>query len=55
MADKTTKNDVTGDSLRSKPTSDAYRDNWETIFGSKSKEKKPENKGEEASARPRMK
>lgn len=27
-----TKNDITGDSLTSKPTTDKYRDNWERIF-----------------------
>jgi len=25
-------NDITGDSIRTKKTSDAYRDNWEKIF-----------------------
>lgn len=33
-------NDVTGDSLASKATSDAYRDNHEKIFGSSKKESK---------------
>jgi len=27
------KNDITGDSLVSKKTSEAYRDNWENIWG----------------------
>ena len=31
----TTKNDITGDSLISKIPNDAYRENWERIFGSK--------------------
>lgn len=30
-----TKNDITGDSLKSKPASQKYRDNWERIFGKK--------------------
>lgn len=34
-----TKNDITGDTLSSKPTTDKYRDNWERIFGNKSREK----------------
>ena len=29
------KNDITGDSLRTKPSTDKFRDNWETIFGKK--------------------
>lgn len=28
-------NDITGDALRSKPTTDAYRDNWDAIFARK--------------------
>jgi hypothetical protein len=36
----TTKNDVTGDRLISKTASDAYRDNWERIFGKKNERKK---------------
>ena len=31
----TAKNDVTGDTLATKPASEAYRDNWELIFGKK--------------------
>lgn len=31
----TTKNDITGDKLATKPANDAYRDNWERIFGTK--------------------
>lgn len=30
-----TKNDITGDKLATKPASDAYRDNWERIFGAR--------------------
>lgn len=30
-----TKNEITGDSLISKPTTDAYADGWERIFGKK--------------------
>ena len=29
----TTKNDITGDKLATKPASEAYRDNWDRIFG----------------------
>lgn len=29
----TTKNDITGDKLATKPATDAYRDNWDRIFG----------------------
>jgi len=36
----TTKNDVTGDSMVSKKTTDAYRDNWDKIFGKPKKEPK---------------
>lgn len=28
-----TKNDITGDSIRSKGTNKSYSDNWELIFG----------------------
>lgn len=28
-------NDVTGDLIKTKPTSNKYRDNWEAIFGKK--------------------
>ena len=28
-----TRNDVTGDSIASKPSTDAYRDGWDRIFG----------------------
>ena len=34
-----TNNDVTGDTIKTKLTSDLYRNNWEKIFGKK-KEKK---------------
>ena len=30
-----TKNDITGDSIQTKATSDAYRDNYDRIFGKK--------------------
>ena len=32
-----TKNDVTGDAIQTKMTSDLYRQNWEKIFGKKKK------------------
>lgn len=34
-----TKNDVTGDTIQTKNTSDLYRQNWEKIFGKKKKKK----------------
>lgn len=34
-----TKNDVTGDTIQTKQTSDLYRQNWEKIFGKKKKKK----------------
>jgi hypothetical protein len=40
-----TKNDITGDSIRSKGTTKAYSDNWELIFGkNKSSEESVEDK-----------
>lgn len=30
-----TKNDVTGDQIKSKPASDLYRQNYDSIFGEK--------------------
>lgn len=35
----TTTNDVTGDSLISKSTTDQYRDGWDRIFGNKRQQK----------------
>jgi hypothetical protein len=34
-----TKNDVTGDAIQTKMTSDLYRQNWEKIFGKKKNKK----------------
>jgi hypothetical protein len=31
------KNNITGDDLRTKPSTDAYRDNYDRIFGKKKK------------------
>lgn len=39
-----TRNDITGDSIQTKPTSQKYRDNWERIFGKKKEQKKKEKK-----------
>lgn len=36
------KNDIAGDSISSKPNSDAYRDNWDRIFGKKEVPKEEE-------------
>lgn len=33
----TAKNDITGDVIKSRSTSDAYRDNWDRIFKDKKK------------------
>lgn len=43
-----TKNDITGDNLVSKNTTEAYRDGWERIFGKNktSEEKQGSNKEE---------
>jgi len=38
-----TKNDVTGDAIQTKLASDAYRQNWERIFGKRPKKKKKED------------
>jgi hypothetical protein len=38
----TTKNDITGDVLKSKPPSDAYRDAYGKIFGAKKTSKPKE-------------
>lgn len=37
------RNDVTGDSITTKSSSSAYRDNWKRIFGEKNKTKEPES------------
>lgn len=34
-----TKNDITGDSIQTRGVSDAYRDNYELIWGKKDKKK----------------
>jgi hypothetical protein len=43
---KPSRNDITGDFMLTGATTDAYRDGWDRIFGSKKKEepKKPEEK-----------
>lgn len=42
----TTKNDVTGDALKSKPSSAAYRDNYDKVYGAKKTSKPKEaNRG----------
>lgn len=40
----TARNDITGDAIATKKTTDAYRNNYDLIFGKKDKkdEKKPE-------------
>jgi len=37
------KNDITGDSIRSKPLSKEAEDNWDKIFGNRIKEQKLSN------------
>ena len=41
-----TKNDITGDTLKTKPASEKYRENWDRIFGNKTpqQEKPSESK-----------
>ena len=34
----TAKNDITGDKIKSKPTDDKYRENFDKIFGKKNKD-----------------
>lgn len=41
---KSSINDITGDSLKSKTSSKSYRDNYDLIFNKKDKEKKEEKK-----------
>ena len=39
-----TSNDITGDAIQSKPSTDLYRDGWERIFGARAKtEPKPDD------------
>lgn len=38
-----TSNDITGDAIQSKPTTDLYRDGWERIFGKRSHTVKPDS------------
>jgi hypothetical protein len=53
----TAKNDITGDSIITKKPSDAYRDNWDKIFGKKSEEIKEvkEEKSETKVNKPKRK
>jgi hypothetical protein len=37
----TSHNDITGDALRTKGSTDSYRDGWDRIFGKKAKEPEP--------------
>ena len=46
-----TKNDVTGDAIQTKLASDAYRQNWEKIFGKKDKKKKDGQRASETKVR----
>jgi len=39
----TTKNDVTGDALRSRASNKKYNDGWDRIFGNKNKSEKKED------------
>lgn len=32
-----TSNDITGDAIQSKPSTDLYREGWERIFGARAK------------------
>lgn len=44
------KNDITGDSIQTRGISNAYRDNYDLIFGKKKKEVKPEEPTTEESS-----
>ena len=35
---KTARNDITGDAIQSKKTSEKYRENWDRIFANKNKD-----------------
>ncbi|MGY8866526.1 MAG: hypothetical protein ACKVJK_12995 [Methylophagaceae bacterium] len=37
------RNDITGDSITSKTTSEKYRDNWDAIFGKKDQKAKQQD------------
>lgn len=37
----TARNDITGDSIQSKASTDAYADNWDRIFGKKKADEQP--------------
>jgi hypothetical protein len=37
------RNDITGDSITSKTTSEKYRDNWDAIFGKKDQKTKQQD------------
>ena len=39
--DRTAKNNITGDKLISKPSSDKYRENWDKIFSNKKPKRIP--------------
>lgn len=39
----TAKNDITGDSIKSKTTSQSYIDNYDSIFGVKGRKKTPKH------------
>ena len=40
----TARNDITGDVLQTKNTSDSYREGWDRIFGKKDTKEQPVNK-----------
>jgi len=44
------KNDITGDSIRSKSLSDKGRDNWDRIFGGKNDKVEEETKTDDSRA-----
>lgn len=37
---RSTRNDITGDAIRTRTITDKYRDNYDAIFGKKSEKKK---------------
>ncbi len=44
----TSRNDITGDEIKSKINSDAFRDNWEKIFGKKDNKDNKNNEKDNA-------
>lgn len=48
----TTRNDITGDAIQTKQSSDAYRSGWDRIFGKKNANAQQESKDDEIDSKP---